>query len=49
MRTGGEVRRVFQFSSMALGAKRVRRARWESGALALSKEGKERQCYAQSC
>ena len=47
MRTGGEVRGVFQFSSMTLGAKRVQRAQWESGALALSKEGKERQSRAE--
>ena len=48
MRTGEELRGVFQFRSMSLGAKRVQRARWESGALALSKEGKERQSLAET-
>ena len=41
VRTGGERRGVFQLSGMRLGAKRVHRARLESGALALSGAGKD--------
>ena len=40
--TGGERSAVFQLSGMTLGARRVHRARCESGALALGRAGKDR-------
>ena len=40
VRTRGDGGRVFQLSGIMLGARRVHRARWESGALAPSSAGK---------
>ena len=48
VRTGGERSGVFQLSGMTLGSRRVHRARWESGALALSRVGKDLQRRAEA-
>ena len=48
VRTGGERSGVFQLSGITLGARRVYRARWESGALALSSGGKDLQRGAEA-
>ena len=48
VRTGGERSGVFQLSGITLGARRVHRARWESGALALSSVGKDLQRRAEA-
>ena len=48
MRTGGERSGVFQLSGMTLGSRRVYRARGESGALALSRVGKDLQRRAEA-
>ena len=49
VRTGGERSGVFhwQLSGMTLGSRRVHRARWESGALVLSRVGKDLQRRAE--
>ena len=46
--TGRKGSKVFQLSGIMLGARRVHRARWESGALALSSTGKELQRGAEA-
>ena len=48
VRTGGERSGVFQLSGMTLGSRRVHRARWESGALALSRVGIDLQRRAEA-
>ena len=48
MRTGGEGRGVFQLSGMTLGARRIHRARFKSGTLAFSREGKDLQRRAEA-
>ena len=48
MRTAGEGSGVLQLSGMTLGARRVHRARWESGALVLSSVGKDLQRHAEA-
>ena len=48
VRIGGEWSGVFQLSGMTLGSRRVHRAWWESGALALSKVGKDLQRRAEA-
>ena len=46
--TGGEGSGVFQLSGMTLGARRVHRARWESGALAFRSARKDLQRRAEA-
>ena len=48
MHTGGEGSGFFQLSDIMLGARRIQRARWESGALALSSVGKDLQRRAKA-
>ena len=48
VRTGGERSGVLQLSGMTLGSRHVHRARWESGALALSRVGKDLQRRAEA-
>ena len=48
VRTGGECSGVFQLSGITLGARRVHKNRWESGALSFSSEGKDLQRRAEA-
>ena len=48
MRTGGERSGAFQFGHITLGARRVHRTGWKSGAQALSSVGKDRQRRAEA-
>ena len=48
MRTGGKRSGVVQLSGITLGARRVYRARWESGPLALRSVGKDLQRRAEA-
>ena len=43
VRTGGEQSGVLQLSGITLGARRVHKDRWESGAMAFNSEGKDLQ------